>query len=135
MDKRNNNEKHEPILNFTADPDAVSRLHQLTMEMQDICQAHNIPMVVGFCIKVEDGLHGNVLSSYIDSRKTPAPMNLVGAVEMLKAQNVPVELVEMLEARNNGTCDCESCRARAESEHEGEPDSDLRGAAPGVVLH
>jgi len=137
MDKRNNNEKHKPILDFTADEDAVSRLHKLTMEMQDLCVAHNIPMVVGFCIKVEDGLHGIVLSSYIDSRKTPAPMNMLGAVEMLKSENISPELVRMLEERNNSTipCDCESCRARAERERDDEPDSDLRGAAPGVVLH
>ncbi|WNY85555.1 hypothetical protein [Leclercia adecarboxylata] len=137
MDKPNNNEKHKPILDFNADEDAVSRLHKLTMEMQDLCTAHNIPMVAGFCIEVQDGLHGIVLSSYIDSRKTPAPMNMLGAVEMLKSEHISPELVKMLEVRNNSAtpCDCESCRARAESEREDESDSDLRSAAPGVVLH
>ena len=40
--------------------------------------------------------HGIVLSSYIDSCKTPAPMNMLGAVEMLKSEHISPELVKML---------------------------------------
>lgn len=140
MDKHDNNDDNqEPIMNFTADPEAVTKLHALTMEMQDLCVAHNIPMVVGFCIDVQDGAHGIVLSSYIDSRKTPAPMNMLGAVEMLKSQDIPEALVATLEARNKGECDCESCRAKRMAKRRADDKRERQdipqGAKPGVVLH
>lgn len=105
---------------FKIKPEVEAKLRELVHAIHGICVENGIPYMAAFISEDDAQKTGQVLSAYCDSDETPAPNNMVAAIEIFKAVDVPTELVAALieRNRNGGECNCEECRAeRAAAAH------------------
>lgn len=105
---------------FKIKPEVEEKLRELVQAIHGLCVENGVHYMAAFISEDNEKTTGQVLSAYCDSDKTPAPRNLVAAIEIFKSQNIPFEFVMALAAqnKNGGECDCEECRAvRAASAH------------------
>lgn len=104
---------------FKIKPEVEAKLRELVQAIHGLCVENGVPYMAGFITEDNEQKTGQVLSAYCNSDETPAPKNLISAIEIFKL-DIPFEFVMALIARSKsgGECDCEECRAaRAASAH------------------
>lgn len=100
------------MTNFKANPEAVAKLKAMFAELHELCVANNIAYVAAICTEDNDQFSALSSSAYVDSDLTPTPNAIIAAVEIIRAPDVPDELVKALRLRNimADECDCDECR-------------------------
>lgn len=114
------NSEEIQMKDFKIKPEVEAKLRELVHAMHGICVENGIPYMAAFISEDDAQKTGQVLSAYCDSDETPAPNNLIAAIEIFKAKDIPDGFVMALAALNSngGECDCEECRAeRAAAAH------------------
>lgn len=104
---------------FTAAPEIAADIEKRISELHDLCETNDIPFIAAFFLSFDGEQGQKAISANLNGEKGIAPVQLIAACEILRAQSVGAGLVSAVTTlqrlADEEGCQCPSCTAASEA--------------------